>query len=329
MSERLIALSLFFVNYRPASFSVRKLFIAGLMLALFTTCRTSEEAQAAPDACYRLTPGWQKDLKIDDVSVDLFVPAATGQSCQRLLLVLPGWKFPRQDWIRKSALEAIAQKEQMILVLPEMHTTIYETSYYPETVMKWNAVPGGAFLRDRLIPEMQRRFGLFKKGHGNYLLGLSTGGRGVVMVHLQNPGLFTAGAALSGDFDQTLQPNDNLMRNVYGPYERFRDRWQGEDNPVSVIDRSPERWTMPLYLSHGQADRVVPIAHSEWLHKMIIKKKGKDFPIVYKAVPGAAHDYRFWGGELPAVFAFFKDPTAKNNPTSAREPAAGNQPASN
>jgi S-formylglutathione hydrolase FrmB len=306
MSKRLTGTSRFFAYFNPASFFTRKLIVFGLSLALITTCRTSEEAQAAPDACYRLTPGWQKDLKIDDVSVDLFVPPE--QSCQRMLLVLPGWKFPRQDWIRKSPLEAIAQKEQMILVLPEMHTTIYETSYYPETVMKWNAVPGGVFLRDRLIPEMQRRFGLFKKGYGNYLLGLSTGGRGVVMVHLQNPGLFTAGAALSGDFDQTLQPGDNLMRNVYGPYERFRDRWQGEDNPVRVIERSPERWTMPLYLAHGEADRVVMPAHSEWLYKVIVARKGRDFPVVYRSVPGAGHDYRFWAEELPRIFAFFKDP---------------------
>ncbi len=279
-----------------------------LALTLLATCRTSEEAEAAGKQCYRLPPGWQKDLKVDDVFYDLFVPAAQPGDCQRLLLVLPGWKFPRQDWIRKSSLQSMAEKEQMILVLPEMHTTIYESRYYPETIMKWNAVPGGQFLKERFFPELQRRFGLFKPGYENYMLGLSTGGRGVVMLHLQNPGLFKAGAALSGDFDQTLQPKDNLMRNVYGPYQRFQSRWQGEDNPAAVIQKEPGRWTMPLYLAHGTADRVVPAFHSKWLYTLLVRQKGKDFPVVHRAVKGAGHDYRFWNGELPHVFAFFRDP---------------------
>jgi hypothetical protein len=60
-------------------------------------------------------------------------------------------------------------------------------------------MPGGAWIKEILIPFMRDgdKCGIFNDGNNNFLLGLSTGGRGVALVSCTNPGLFRAGAAHS------------------------------------------------------------------------------------------------------------------------------------
>lgn len=281
-----------------------------LLLVEVMSCKGGE-AVAQP-ACYAgLPPGWQRDQHVADVAWDLFVPSTDPgrKDCIRLILVLPGWKFPRGDWIQKSRLEDLAREHHYILVLPEMGTSLYESAYFPETTMRWNSQPGGAFLRDTFIPALQRQHGLLLPELPNYLLGLSTGGRGVVMVALQNPGLFRAGAALSGDFDQTTEPSDRLLSAVYGDYATHQRRWADNDNPVTeILKSSGQAWSMPLFIGHGAADRIVPPSHSRWLFDVLRKTKGPGFPVVLHEKAGAGHDYNFWSGELPAIFGFFASP---------------------
>ncbi len=119
-------------------------------------------------------------------------------------------------------------------------------------------------------------------------------------VHLALPDLFLAGAALSGDFDQTRMPEDYLMRAIYGPYQKFPSRWR-EDNPVFTAGK----WKMHLYLSHGKNDRVVPFEQSRiFYHELRKKKKDKLYTIIFNETLDG-HDFTFWDKELPGVFAFF------------------------
>lgn len=299
------------VRRRTAASCCRLLSLVGVIL-LVMACKGG--AALAQPACYTSQPpGWQKDRRVADVSWDLYVPPGDPARpvCHRLILVLPGWKFPRSDWIQKSRLEDLAREHGYILVLPEMGTTLYESQYFPETSMRWNRLPGGAFLRDVFIPTLQREHGLLLPDHPNYLLGLSTGGRGVVMVALQNPGLFRAGAALSGDFDQTTESSDRLMTAVYGDFRQHPRRWVETDNPVAAIQKSSgAAWSMPLYIAHGAEDRIVPPSHSRWLFDAIRKAKPPGFPVVLHEKPKAGHDYGFWSGELEHVFRFFQGPEA-------------------
>lgn len=299
------------VHAASASSLCRLFCLVGLVVVA-PACRGREAIAQPASACYAgQPPGWQKDLRVTDVAWDLYVPPEEpGRPvCRRLLLVLPGWKFPRSDWIKKSRLEQLAKAHNYILVLPEMGSTLYESRYFPETSMRWNRLPGGAFLRDVFFPALRQDQGLLLPDHPNYVLGLSTGGRGVVMVALQNPGLFRAGAALSGDFDQTTESSDRLMTAVYGDSRQHRRRWEDTDNPVSEIQKtSGTAWSMPLYIAHGADDRVVPPSHSRWLFDVLRKTKPQGFPVVLHEKPQAGHDYGFWDAELEHVFRFFEGP---------------------
>lgn len=242
--------------------------------------------------------GWNKNLSVDGVSYDIYVPQ---KYRERSVLVLPGWNYPRTSWVDNSNLVDFAEKYGYVLILPEMLQTLYESSYYPETQLKWNEKPGGEFIKNRFIPEIQKRHNLLKPGQNNTILGLSTGGRGVALIALENPRLFVAGASLSGDFSQENTPDDRLMTAVYGAYTKFPERWKGRDNPTA---RAGE-WVMPLYLAHGTADDIVPEQQSRLFYQQLLKNQN-NIRIEYHPVKGAGHNYQFWGGQLPAVFGFFE-----------------------
>ena len=252
-----------------------------------------------------LTPGYHKDLRESGVTYDLYVPpvkeADANQKSYRLLLVLPGWKFDKSRWYKETSLKSYADRHSMILVLPQMNTSLYASSYFPETTLKWHSVPGLEFLNTKFFPGLNAKYGLFQKGKQNFLLGLSTGGRGVALLALSNPGLFVAGASFSGDFDQSVMPTDKLMAAVYGPFERHSRRWREIDNPVS----DAKKWSMPIYLSHGMADRIVPPAQSQRFYDAI-KKNDSGPAVELNMVQGAAHDFRFWNQQLEPAFNFMR-----------------------
>ena len=247
---------------------------------------------------------WQKNLKIKGVAYDLYLPRNYESNPHRpAILLLPGWNFPRTSWVENTDLVTYADRYGYALILPEMGQTLYESAYYKETKLKWNpTTPGGVFIQRDFIPEIQKRHNLLIRGQQNMLLGLSTGGRGVALIALENPGLFVAGASLSGDFNQEQMKSDRLMISVYGVYTQFKERWIGKDNP----EKRAKEWIMPLYLAHGLNDNIVAEAQSKSFYEVLKKANSNTNIVEYHPVPKSGHDYKFWGGQLPAVFAFFE-----------------------
>lgn len=245
-----------------------------------------------------LKVGWNKNLEVEGVPFDVFRPT---EKNERTLLVLPGWNYSRERWIKESRLESFAKKLNYILILPEMGKSLYASKYYPQTSLKWHRIPGGVFIKNYFIPHLQKEFNLLQSEHRNYLLGLSTGARGVALISLENPFLFIAGASLSGDYDQMSLPEDKLMSALYGKIEYFPERWNGRDNPYY---RAKE-WKMPLYLAHGSKDPVIPEFQSSMFYDELRNKKKADVPIVYYAAKGYKHDFKFWDSQLGNIFRFF------------------------
>lgn len=227
------------------------------------------------------------------------IHCATQGEVRGAVVLLPGWKFSRLRWLNETTLPAEAERRGLCLLAPEMGVTLYESQYYPETRMRWSSQPGLRWLLDVFLPEMQAR-GLLRDGQRNYLLGLSTGGRGVALLSLAKPELWTAAAALSGDFDQRRMPRDRLMQAVYGPIEQFPERWAGADNPQQRL----AEWKTPIYIAHGRGDRVVPFEQSERfaaelqrLHPALAQR--------FVALE-AGHDFAFWSAQVPPVLDFFQ-----------------------
>ena len=242
----------------------------------------------------------QKDTTIivGSVPVDFRFPGVPPRGA---ILVLPGWNFSRTDVCSKSGFCREATKQGYVLVLPEMLKSVYSSTLFPETRADWRRYPTLRWITDTLIPFCSNQFHIFNSGGKNFLYGISTGARGVALVAENTDSLFLAGAALSGDYDQTNMPSDLLMTGYYGPYDQFKNRWVGLDNPSFHTDNL----RIPLYLAHGTRDAVVPCKQSiDFSGKIISEDPGRGH--VLHLCDTCGHNYTFWNSQTEDIFVFFE-----------------------
>ena len=241
---------------------------------------------------------------LDQIATDILMPPQDSV-IKGTILVLPGWNFPRTDWCEKSSLCKQALAQGYCLVMPEMGKSIYPTRYYPHSRKDWLAYPTLTWLCDTLLDTLTKKYNLFlpkEKGGKNFVLGLSTGGRGTVLVLMKKPELWTAGAALSGDYIPEKLPTDNLLTGVYGAFATHKDLWMGEDNPYQNV----HRLKTPLYLGHGKKDAVVPVSQTELFYQKL-KTTSPDMKVELRLHDSAGHDYRYWDSEVKPMLDFFNE----------------------
>lgn len=235
---------------------------------------------------------------IQGVKVDIHFPKDT--AWQGTILALPGWNFPRDDWGKRSTLFKDALKRGYAIVAPEMGKSIYHTTVYPETRYEWTTNPNLQWAARTLPDSLQFRLGLFKASDRNFVLGLSTGAHGAIILAQNRPEIFKGVAGLSGDYINELLPKDNLYIGYYGSYEKFPDRWMGLDNPNANIDKLKA----PIYLGHGKRDVVTPVSQSQIFFENLQIK----FPYLKKKLhidEEADHSYRYWQTEVKPMLDFF------------------------
>ncbi|HEX2933792.1 MAG TPA: prolyl oligopeptidase family serine peptidase [Bacteroidales bacterium] len=221
------------------------------------------------------------------------------KTAKGVIVVLPGWKLPVLDWYTKTTFCQKALAMGYILIMPEMSKSIYATQRYPETRKDWLQFATRTWFKDTLITYLQKQYGLLLPGQKNYLLGLSTGARGVALLALDCPEIFRKGAGLSGDYDQTQMPKDALMTGWYGSFSEYTDRWKGPDNVVSRF----KELKIPLYLGHGKADKIVPVSQTIQFADSLKKYNTK--LVTCHINETAEHNYDYWNSEVDAVLAFF------------------------
>lgn len=238
-------------------------------------------------------------LVIEGIEVRILFPKNNQTGC---ILALPGWNFSKTDCCEKSEFCKKASEKGFILVLPEMGKSVYSGEFYKETRKDWTKYPNREWVISKMIPQLQKNYNLLKPGGNNFLYGISTGARGVALIAMNTDSIFLAGACLSGDFDQSKLPGDNLMKGYYGSFEKFPERWNGTDNPSKNINKLK----IPLFIAHGKLDKVVPFDQSETFKKEIHKTRPKQI-VNFVSVENAGHDYSFWNSQTDAILKFFSE----------------------
>jgi S-formylglutathione hydrolase FrmB len=216
-----------------------------------------------------------------------------------VFLVLHGWNLPAEEWCTKTDLCSKATALGFFVVLPDMGLSVYQDQDYDETRSNWRTYPTRSWLCDTLIPLLRKNYGLLLENDSNYIVGLSTGARGVALVLLDFPELFKGAAALSGDYDQYQLPNDNLTTGYYGSFTAYNERWKTIDNPVYRI----KEYKTPIFLGHGTEDKVVPISQTYEFYDSL-KKYNPSLPIKL-STPAAGHNYDYWSSEVDPIMKFF------------------------
>ena len=237
--------------------------------------------------------------------IEVIIKYPTKTEFRGTIIALPGWNFPNDQWCDSTQLCEKALAQGYAIILPEMGKSIYCDSVFPETRKDWLKYPTRSWMKETMIPTIQEEFQLLVSDQNNFLIGLSTGARGAVLLALDLPEIFKACGALSGDFDQTRYTKDNLYNGYYGPFAKFPDRWIGKDNAVTSI----KQLTVPIYLAHGEKDKIVPIAYSQQLF-VELQESGNEKSIL-NMNPIAGHYYSFWNSEVDAVLDFFEKNSRK------------------
>jgi S-formylglutathione hydrolase FrmB len=216
------------------------------------------------------------------------------------ILVLPGWNFSRTKWCDSTTLCSKALEQGYRLIMPEMGKSIYPTQYFNETRKDWLKYPTLTWVTDTMIPYLKNKYSIFKSDK-NYLIGLSTGARGVLLIAENTNGLFKKAAALSGDYDQTKMTKDNLMTGVYGEYSKFKNRWQTIDNPVQQL----KKLKTELYIGHGMNDNIVPTTQSQELYDSLFKYM-PNLHVAFNNPSQEGHNFKYWNSEVDHILNFFQ-----------------------
>ncbi|MDY6934855.1 MAG: alpha/beta hydrolase-fold protein [Spirochaetota bacterium] len=263
-----------------------------------------------------ISGNWLQDLKIEyvyfgekkDVPIQIYFPKSYSKGKEyRVLICLHGYNKNMHDWETNTDIENYADTYNFILVCPDMKTTLYELRYYPETTNRWNGIPGGAWIAEKLIPFLRDQFLIALDKNKTGILGYSRGGRGSILIACNYPEIFGAAAGLSGSYDNLSMTNDELLTSLYGAYDEYSERWKKDDN---ILDMAVNLKETSIFIAHGTKDWRTNYEQSRLFAirlKQLQKKNDEGYKFEYHEKKYKLHDWKFWKGMLPEMMRFFDE----------------------
>lgn len=265
-----------------------------LALALLTTT-----LGAAPVAPGRWLDPVKVQGEIDGVSFEapvvVYLPSGhttEGAPGRKLLVALHGWAHAPEDFRKHTRLAALADELGLVVVLPAMGKTVYETKLYPETKGAWGKVPGARWVAEVVLPWARKTYGAGRDKATTGILGYSTGGRGAVVVAERWPE-FGFVASLSGTYALRELPvtmgESKIHAAVFGDLARFPERWVLDDAVRPGLQEALSG--VKVVLAHGGKDPVVPPEQMERMRKFL---EGSKAIVAVDLDKPAGHDWAFW-----------------------------------
>ncbi len=290
-----------------------------MLLIALELAATPEPAAPAKPPTLEAHDGWSDRIEVTG-TIDgttsthgllVYLPkgytAAAGAKKWPLVVALHGWKHSAEMFRDKGTLAAEADRHGIVVAVPDMGTTIYETAMYQETRAKkaWSKLPGARWVGEVILPWVRGHFAVHGDRAHTGVLGYSTGGRGAVLLAELYPEFAFAGST-SGTFDlMRLAPKEGeykIHAVVYGEREKFPARWELDNivNPALLAKLIDVR----LYVSHGSADKSVNPNQVDALRDAL-KTRGEVQRVstTWLVQDGAIHDWPFWNTQWPPMFA--------------------------
>jgi enterochelin esterase-like enzyme len=210
-----------------------------------------------------------------------------------LVVALHGWNHEPTRW-QGLGLGRLADRHGLVVVAPEMGTSVYERAFYPETLQAWGPAPGGCWVGEVVLPWARRTLAVDRGRARTAVLGYSGGGRGALVVAARYPE-FAFAASLSGTYDLAALDEEAgeylIHERVFGPRRAFAERWSAEEIPLAGPGLAATR----LWLAHGVADPVVPVAQLDRARALLRRTHPG---LVTARVAGAGHTDAFWRSQL-------------------------------
>jgi len=224
----------------------------------------------------------------------------------RTIIALHQYSDNEKDWESGAAVESHANKYNMVIVCPAMNSSIYETSYYPETKYKWNVIPGGKYIGETLIKFLNDNFSLALKKESTGIAGVIAGAHGAILVACHYPEKFGVAAGISGYYDPTIMQSSRMIESVYGNYNKFQSRWENDDNPLKLAERLKG---VHVYLFHGLKQDAYNPGQSRIMAIKLkqLKNKSSDYSIVYKESKNCAYGWLWWRNQIPDLMDYMNE----------------------
>ncbi len=221
------------------------------------------------------------------------------EKAEGIILMLKPYDYDIDDWCFSTDFCEEALKRNYVLITPNFGNTIYQFRHYNETVFDVRKFPDLQWIVGSYIPDMQEMFGLLKPNQRNFVAGLSTGGRGAVLIANSMPEIFSGAASVSGYFNIAEYRNLSLFTDALGEYEIHKERWENENFLCNMQQHS-----VPLYIAHGQNDFAVKAFYSIQLVELI--KNISDEVLIESHFPqGEMHGFVYWTKETSNILDFF------------------------
>jgi S-formylglutathione hydrolase FrmB len=228
-------------------------------------------------------------------------PPVAGDKKYPLVIALHGWNHSPELFRDKGELPRWADTYGVVLAVPAMGTTIYETALYPESKRAWAAVPGTRWVGEVILPYVRSHYAVWGDRAHTAVIGYSTGGRGAVLLAEAYPEFAFAGSA-SGTFDlMRLDPKIGeykIHAVVLGPRDKFKDRWE-LDNCTSPARLAKLAGTQ-LFIAHSSQDKSVPPDQLDALRDAL--KGNADVKAEFVMAPDGGHTWEYWNGQWGAMF---------------------------
>jgi S-formylglutathione hydrolase FrmB len=221
-----------------------------------------------------------------------------------LVLALHGWNHSPALFIEKAGLEALADRHQVVVAIPDTGRTVFETSFYKETRGKWTKAPGARWVGEVVLPHLRERFRVAADRKQTAVIGYSTGGRGAVLL-AELYGQFGFVGTVSGTYDLgalDAKSGEYAIHNtIYGSRDKFPERWT-RDNVVTKANLD-KLAGIHLYVAHGDKEKPVPFEQM-----LIFQKAVAKVPLASKAfvvTKDGEHNWQLWNKHWPAMFEGF------------------------
>nr|WP_162261105.1 alpha/beta fold hydrolase [Lacticaseibacillus camelliae] len=214
----------------------------------------------------------------------------------RTLWLFHGLGDDGSGWQRKTAIEPLAVRDNVAVIMPEMDRSFYQNEAA--------GAPYFDYLTKELIPTMRQLLPLDATAANNYVAGNSMGGFGAMMLAAAHPDWFSAVAAISPVVDLAVVPS--IMpdyRRVFGekvPTDLLRQTLKAADQ--QALGRL--RW----YHTIGDADfmKQVNDDFNDFLTQDL------SLPVTYQTGPGE-HDWFFWTRALVQAWTWLFDSSKELN----------------
>jgi putative tributyrin esterase len=214
--------------------------------------------------------------------MNVYVPDSPGK--HSVLYLLHGAYGSYVDWVEKSDIENIADKFNLIIVMPDGGQFGWYTDSPFEKENQYES-----YIMKELIPFIDSTFDTYAEKDGRGICGLSMGGYGAMKFASKYPDMFASASSMSGVLAILDHPDHWSMPTVFGSQKEHLDIWKEND----LLQLAPAlKGKVAIKFDVGIDDHTLN-DNREYLHRL--QDLGISFE--YGEFPGT-HNWDYWSGHI-------------------------------